>query len=181
MSENNEIDWHAAARRQHKYLTGKLVDAWQSTGAEATEDVRRMMGDIANALSTTDQDLFASELHKLRVRQDTNKQDIRPIADLLSEATSMLGPLLPETRERIINAIADPGPETWDDAHSIIVNGGVGLGRTLWQAVIRVDPTFPTSAAAAPAGVTLDPAEKWERTPDPLTILRALHNALDRS
>lgn len=104
---------------------------------------------------------------------------MRPVSALLDDASSMLGPLSPEIRQRIINAIADPGPETWDDVYGVIIVGARML--TMWQAVLKVDPTFPRRAAAGSVDAPLTPVEKWERTPDSLTILNALHHAFESS
>jgi hypothetical protein len=86
---------------------------------------------------------------------------------LFDKTTDMLGhPLAPETRKRILRFMETPSDETWDDIHGIILNGTIGLGRTLWQAVRLLDPTFPNSKR-----------DKWERIPDPMTVARAIRRA----
>jgi len=59
----------------------------------------------------------------------------------LNLATNWLGTLDGEVRARLMAAIQQPSEETWDNAYSICINGE-GIGLTLWQAVLKVDPGF---------------------------------------
>lgn len=65
ISEEEREQWHAAARRQGDYLTGRLVDAW---GDDITDDLRRIMRRIVSGagVSTEDQAILADEIRKLR-------------------------------------------------------------------------------------------------------------------
>lgn len=93
---------------------------------------------------------------------------------LFDRCSSMLGPLDPEIRERLQAVIDNPSAETWDNAFSIIINGSPRRMRTLWQAVIAVDPTFPRSAGS----IDVSPAERWIQYPDAVTIVRAIRRAV---
>lgn len=100
-------------------------------------------------------------------------------AELLNNATNMFGELRPETRERLLRLIADPSPATWDDAHSAILNASVGLGRTLWQAMLDVDPNCPRRGQPEALGQRLSPDERWQGyAPDALSVLLAIRNAV---
>jgi len=102
-------------------------------------------------------------------------------AEMLEAATNLFGTLGPDLRARLLALIAGPSPATWDDAHSIILNGSVGMGRTLWQAMLRVDPACPTSSASYTPGDTMTPAERWQGyAPDALTVLAAIRWAVSR-
>ena len=85
----------------------------------------------------------------------------------LDETTNMRGQLTGEARERLIAVLADPNQETWEEAHSLILNGERHV--TLWQAVVWVDPSFPKSR---PCG------SEWERVPDYDTVARAIRYAV---
>lgn len=102
----------------------------------------------------------------------------------LNAASNLFGALSGEVRARLMAAIERPGEETWDDAHSIILNRDVGLGLTLWQAVIKVDPAF----ASVPGPMTqwvedsgrgghYEPVSGWSRTPSADVIRQAINYA----
>jgi hypothetical protein len=102
----------------------------------------------------------------------------------LGAATTMLGGRLDEdARARLRAAVADPCEATWDAAHTIILNGDVGLGLTLWQAVIAVQPSF--SFVAGPRFRWVDdpehenggysvPLSGWSSTPGADVIRTAI-------
>jgi hypothetical protein len=100
--------------------------------------------------------------------------------ELVAQATNLFGVLSPAVRARLLALILDPSPDTWDDAHSIVLNGGPGrVGTTLWQAVLPVDPDCPRRGA--PEGTEPVTAEyRWSGyAPDVLTVLTAIQTALD--
>jgi hypothetical protein len=91
----------------------------------------------------------------------------------LNLASNLFGPLSDEIRTRLGAAIEQPGEQTWDDVHSIILNRRKMT--TLWQAVIAVDPTFPrTGPATAADGRCLS---GWARTPDRELLVQAINYA----
>jgi hypothetical protein len=101
----------------------------------------------------------------------------------LNLADNMWGKLSGEVRARLVAAINDPGEETWDDAHGIILRFGEGL-LTLWQAVMAVDPTFPRTGPVtrwveddSELGGHSEPVSGWERTPGAETIIQAINYA----
>jgi hypothetical protein len=97
--------------------------------------------------------------------------------DLLDRCSNFFGSLSTEVRYRLMACIADPSPDTWDAAYSIILNANVGLGRTLWQAVIGVDPSCPR--IGAPEGrKPLTPTQRWGGySPTPWVVLAAVEYA----
>ncbi len=70
--------------------------------------------------------------------------------------------------------IENPTDETWNDACGIILNMDAGLGRTLWQAVIAVDPTFPKIGPRSPQNSKREP---WPRVPTREVLVAALRYA----
>lgn len=81
----------------------------------------------------------------------------------VTRATNMRGQLNAECRARLNAVIANPTEETWDDAYSLIVHGGSLT--TLWEAVLRVDHSFPkTGPSEDLAG---NRVEGWKRIPRP--------------
>lgn len=83
------------------------------------------------------------------------------LADLvgLDSLENMFGPVGPDVRRRLLRVLKNPTNAAWHDAHSIILRTGkgLGLGLTLWQAWIRLDPTAPKIGPASPG--------KWARIP----------------
>lgn len=100
----------------------------------------------------------------------------------LNLASNPLGPLSGEVRVRIVAVIERPCDETWDDAHCVILNRESWM--TLWQAVMAIDPTFPTAGPVTswveddgPLGGHSEPVSGWERIPDAETIIQAVNYA----
>jgi hypothetical protein len=101
-------------------------------------------------------------------------------AEELLNATNIFGPLSAAVRARVLALVANPGPDTWDDACTIILNSGpgTGFGITLWQAVMQVDPDCPRSGVPYRLGETQTPTQRWDGyTPDPMTVLSAIRVA----
>lgn len=84
----------------------------------------------------------------------------------LDLASNLFGKLDKPLRRRIENLVKNPCQETWDNAYSIII-ASTGM-TTLWQAVLKVDPTFPVSKSEH---------DHWPRVPDRETIVQALRYA----
>lgn len=105
---------------------------------------------------------------------------------LLDNATNDFGKLGPEIRARLLAFIAAPSVELWDDIASIIVGGFSRCGhkpscRTVWQAVIAVDPSFPRACNPEPSGRRLPAAKRWPRFPDAVTVARAIKHATTKT
>lgn len=97
---------------------------------------------------------------------------------LLDGCRNMYGPLAPDIRRRIAAYLAAPSVDGWDDVHSIIVSDDNPRCRTLWQAVIAVDPSFPRTGAPEPAGKRITAQARWRgRFPDAVTVARAIRLA----
>lgn len=95
---------------------------------------------------------------------------------LFDGCTNMYGPLDAVVKRRVLRFINDPSDETWTDISGTIVNASFGLGMTIWQAVIALDPTFPREGPST----TFDRQGRevakasWSRIPDPLLVARAI-------
>jgi hypothetical protein len=92
---------------------------------------------------------------------------------IIDRATNMFGSLDDECMARLRACLDDPTPATWDEAHSLIVNGTTG--RTLWQAWVAVDPSAPRTGGA----IDWPAAQRWPRVPDKFTLYRALLHAIN--
>ena len=65
---------------------------------------------------------------------------------LFDGVNNMSGPIQVEVRDRIVRYLHQPSAAGWDDICSIIINDAAKGGpRTVWQAVRKVDPTFPST------------------------------------
>lgn len=96
------------------------------------------------------------------------------LAKLLeTRGRTILGPLTKDTVTMVMEYVTNPAPtdEDWDRIHSRVINNS-SKARTVWQAVVAIDPTFPREILANPKG------RKWPRVPDPLTVARAVRSAL---
>ncbi len=93
----------------------------------------------------------------------------------LQECKDMLGRnLSPESEEDIKDYLRNPTPDNWDGVSGIIVCSG---GKTIWQSVIAVDPTFPRSGRRY-EHQTGKVIKEWERIPDPVLVIRAIKNTI---
>ena len=93
---------------------------------------------------------------------------------ILEECQDMLGEKLSsENKERIKKYLLNPTPDSWDDIIGIVVSGG----KTIWQSVCAIDPTFPRSGRRYEhqTGKVL---KEWERIPDPVLVARAIKNTI---
>ena len=85
---------------------------------------------------------------------------------------NMRGDLSPDLKKEIKKYIVTPSVEQWDKvAHIIVDPSGV---TTLWNAVIAVDPSFPTRGRVTDHEGRL--LKDWERIPEPILVLRAIKN-----
>lgn len=82
----------------------------------------------------------------------------------MEEFQNIFGPLRKDVQDRILRLLKFPANATWNDAHSIILRTGKGLGggMTIWQAWIRLDPTAPKVGPTYDA--KMNPG-KWARIP----------------
>jgi len=86
----------------------------------------------------------------------------------LSNLQNMFGQVKPDVQKRLEAVLREQTNKTWDDAHCIIVDGF----NTLWQYVIRLDPSFPKSARLGENYET-----QWERVPNKNLLIAALELA----
>jgi hypothetical protein len=86
------------------------------------------------------------------------------LAAEVDRCRNMGGPLGQDPRDRLLAALRQPSPATWDAAHTIIVQVEPRC-ITVWQAVQAVvaSDRWPSPAAYA-----------WRNLPDRPTLLRAL-------
>jgi len=73
-------------------------------------------------------------------------------------------PLTEDCRTRLMTVLETPNRDTWDDAFSIILNGEVGLGLTVWQAVIALDPSYSDIGRVTDFEGNI--ISDWKRIPD---------------
>ena len=84
-------------------------------------------------------------------------------------------PLDEEMKQRIYDYLVNPTPTAWSDISGIIVNSRL---LTLWQAVRRVDPSFPAIGRRFEVG-SGRLLKEWERIPRPDLVLDAIKQAQD--
>jgi len=85
-------------------------------------------------------------------------------------------PLDEEMKQRIYDYLVNPTPTAWCDISGIIVNSRM---MTVWQAVRKVDPSFPATGRRfeVESGRLL---KEWEKIPDPDFVLDAIKQAQDK-
>ena len=93
----------------------------------------------------------------------------------LDLARNFHGSLDWDVRGRLLAVATEVTEASWTDAYSIILNPDVGLGLTLWQAVIAVDPTFPQTGPRYDGEGTV--LEGWARLPTTELIRQAIRFA----
>lgn len=87
---------------------------------------------------------------------------------------NMFGNLKPLLKEALYNFYDFPSNETWNDIYGMVIGKGK-VPTTMWQAVLAVDPTFPSSIPVdAWEG---DDSVRWARIPDRELFVKALNFA----
>lgn len=87
----------------------------------------------------------------------------------LNFCENMFGYIKPEISEKLKKVIENPTQKTWDNAYSIIISKNKGF-TTLWQAVIKIDPSFQKKGKIDPStGET-----KWDKIPSSEIIKEAI-------
>lgn len=89
---------------------------------------------------------------------------------VLDDCTNMLGELSPSIKKRVKRFVNNPTPANWDDISGVIIDGQ--FLTTIWQAVIKIDPTFPRHGRTTDAQGNV--IREWERIPTPLQVLQAI-------
>lgn len=177
----NQVRRILADRGSEAYL-----GLWEDEGRTEAENaalVRWAAGEIArlypelvdadfNALLADD---LLAEIDQAPSTEDTVDTILREAAvdladEVIDRCTNMFGKLTPDVRERLLAVIRNPTPVTWDNAYSIVVSG---VMRTLWQAVIKIDPEMPTVAGSGSS-----PLQRWHYVPNATTIIMAINNAV---
>jgi len=90
----------------------------------------------------------------------------------LNFCTNLFGNIKPDVQKRLQAVIDNPNQKTWDDAHCLIISSE--RFKTLWQAVLEVDPTFQRSAKYDMDTHTT----KWDSIPTSETIVKAIQNTV---
>lgn len=82
-------------------------------------------------------------------------------------------PLCEEAKKDVKKYLKKATANNWDKIQGIIINE---KGETIWQALIKVDPSFPRVGRklAYPSCKVL---KEWERIPTPFQVLRAIQAA----
>jgi len=86
----------------------------------------------------------------------------------LEFATSMLGAMKPEYKKKIQKYLDYPTEKNWENIYSIIING-TGRPSTVWQAVIAVDPLFPSRTC-----MDGNLRTRWRTIPSVVTLKKAI-------
>ena len=90
----------------------------------------------------------------------------------LAFCTNLFGNIKPDIQKRLQAVIDNPTQKTWDDAHCLIISNKEF--KTLWQAVLEVDPTFQRSA-----GYDMEThTTKWINIPTKETIIKAIRQTI---
>jgi hypothetical protein len=174
-----------AASRNHEahveQTVGQAIEAYDAGGVDwAGRNFGQLSPDEKQRAAKAATDQLAAELTAAapeitRIMDECCDECGLPVD--LGLASNYHGKLSADVRARLEAVVADPSNETWDDAHSIILNADnwPGLGLTLWQAVIAVDPTFPrVGPRLAEDSRNIS---QWERIPTAETIRQAINYA----
>lgn len=96
----------------------------------------------------------------------------------LQFATNMNGRLSEEIIKRIEKFLKRPSFNAWDDIHGIII-GGEARTRTIWQALLQIDPTFPRRGRSEDMKGRV--IKEWERIPTPQDVIEAINHVVMKS
>lgn len=95
----------------------------------------------------------------------------------LEMCENFYGKLSPQIKKRIKNFLDNPNVENWDDISGIIIGTKGGI-KTIWTAIIELDPTFPKRGRSIDLDGNI--VKDWERIPTPLQVLQAIKNSLSK-
>lgn len=89
---------------------------------------------------------------------------------ILDKCENMFGSLKtrPDIKKRVYNYIKNPTFDNWDDIHCIIIKDF----KTIWNAMIEFDPTFPMVGRTT--NDKGDIIKEWERIPTPFEVMKAI-------
>lgn len=90
----------------------------------------------------------------------------------LGLSSNMFGRLKEPIKNRIRNYLKNPTYIGWNDIHSILITPN----KTIWQAVIDIDPTFPRRGISTDAKGKV--IREWERIPSALFVKKAIEKAV---
>lgn len=74
-------------------------------------------------------------------------------------------------KKRILEYLKNPTYPKWDDIHGILITPR----KTLWQAILEVDSTFPISGKKTDEKGKI--VKDWDRIPEPKLVIKAIKNA----
>lgn len=88
----------------------------------------------------------------------------------LQHAKNVFGNFSEDSKKRLLRYYKKQTEPNWEDCAHIVIGGTTMT--TVWQAVCRVDPTFPRKGRSTDSrGRTV---RKWERIPDKKLFERAV-------
>ena len=80
-------------------------------------------------------------------------------------------PLTEDCRVRLMALLDNPTIDTWEDAHSIILNSESRVA-TVWQAVCAIDPNYANIGRVTDLHGNI--IKEWTRIPDRNLLLQAV-------
>lgn len=90
----------------------------------------------------------------------------------LKMATNMFGKIDQDVQKRILKFFKEPNFDTWDDISSIIIFWGKGTLNTVWQFVLKVDPTFCKHGRYE--DIKGEVINEWDKIPSIKTVKKAI-------
>lgn len=88
---------------------------------------------------------------------------------VLDNCENLYGRIDPRIKNRIKKFIKHSTPDNWSDISGIVINDNF---ETIWQAVSKLDPTFPTTGRRWDQSGKM--TKEWERIPTPFEVLQAI-------
>jgi len=94
----------------------------------------------------------------------------------LDNCENMFGKMSPIMKKEIKKYINKPTFDQWDEIAHYIINPD-GQMKTIWNAVIDIEPDFPHMGRAEDLEGNV--IREWERIPEPFTVLQAIKYATE--
>lgn len=88
-------------------------------------------------------------------------------APAIEFASNYIGFLPSYLKSALYNYLEFPNHDNWDDIYSYVIS--TGKTATVWQAVIAVDPTFPTRISK-----DSEDCARWDRIPSAELVSKAI-------
>lgn len=149
----------------HPDLVKSFMDHPENFGVPKDRAESMSYGDISDFLASRGLERSGAKKNGGDVKKGNIVTD-------MNLAENMFGKIKGDIRRRLLDYLENPTVDIWDDVQGIILNDKY---ETVWQAVLAVDPSFPTQGRTTDLHGKV--VEDWPKIPDVETFKEAIYYA----